>query len=137
MVYWESNCDMNALIFARILFFRSKGILMRVIENTPCEAAGIVSGEDFLLGTPRFYYKEYDEFQKEFRRILKLGNTSKKNVKIPLVFFNIKRKDVRTVLLEFLAGADENELIGLEFSLGLLHNLIHIVNYKNIKLSGI
>jgi len=131
------SCDTSASTFAKAQFSRSKGLLTRVIKNTPCEAAGIVSGEDFLLGTPRFYYKEYDEFQREFRRILKLGNTSKKNVKIPLVFFNIKQKEVRTVLLEFIAGANDGDIVGLEFSLGLLHNLIHIVNYKNIKLSSI
>jgi hypothetical protein len=103
-----------------------------VIKNSPSEAAGIIPGEDFLLGTSRFYYKEYEEFQREFKRILKLARSSQKTLKIPLAFFNVKQKNVRTVVLNISPLEEQGGRIGLEFSLGLLHNLVHIANYKNL-----
>ena len=81
--------------------------------------------EDYILGSPRFYYKDINEFFENGRKLHKSCVDSQKVFKLPLVFFNVKKLVVRKI--EIVLDTDKF-FLGIKIGVGIFDNICLILN---------
>ncbi len=116
---------------AKTRCFRCWSTFKRVYPYSPAYNAGIKPFQEYILGTPLFYYNDFEQFQKGIKKSVMIGRKKKQLVKIPLAIYSSRTEEVRFVDVEFDNQDKLTPIIGVKLDVGLLQKLIRIVGSES------
>ena len=102
-----------------------KVFLKRILPNSKIKNFGLKENEDYILGSPRFYYKNINEFFTNLKKLHKMCSDSGKVFKLPLIVFNVKNLFVRKIVIEM---EKEKFFLGVKIGVGIFDNICLILN---------
>ena len=114
---------MNVSTSVMITYLEFLSILTRVLPYSPAFFAGLHNADDFILGTPSFYYNNIEEFTSLIQALYE--NTKKTTIECEIHFFiyNIRRNDVRRVEIKLHPTQSSKFQLGVQLGLGAFNNL--------------